>query len=198
MIRLILLSLVLGFGAGYAFLTPDQGPLLDTILMNALNIMIFVSGIEIGENKALIRQFVTPRNLSLCLAIPAAITLGSLTLGTLFGLLTGLPSRDSLLVSAGMGWYSLSSVVIGSLYSTKVGAIAFIANSLRELLCFISVPLLTRWDKFPCIGLGGASTMDSTMPVLLKYINTPAAILGFVSGFLLTLEIPFLLTFLMP
>ena len=198
MIRLILLSLVLGFGAGYAFLTPDQGPLLDTILMNALNIMIFVSGIEIGENKALIRQFVTPRNLSLCLAIPAAITLGSLTLGTLFGLLTGLPSRDSLLVSAGMGWYSLSSVVIGSLYSTKVGAIAFIANSLRELLCFISVPLLTRWYKFPCIGLGGASTMDSTMPVLLKYINTPSAILGFVSGFLLTLEIPFLLTFLMP
>lgn len=198
MIRLILLSLVLGFGAGYAFLTPDQGPLLDTILMNALNIMIFVSGIEIGENKALIRQFVTPRNLSLCLAIPAAITLGSLTLGTLFGLLTGLPSRDSLLVSAGMGWYSLSSVVIGSLYSTKVGAIAFIANSLRELLCFISVPLLTRWYKFSCIGLGGASTMDSTMPVLLKYINTPAAILGFVSGFLLTLEIPFLLTFLMP
>lgn len=198
MIRLILLSLVLGFGAGYAFLTPDQGPLLDTILMNALNIMIFVSGIEIGESKALIRQFVTPRNLSLCLAIPAAITLGSLTLGTLFGLLTGLPSRDSLLVSAGMGWYSLSSVVIGSLYSTKVGAIAFIANSLRELLCFISVPLLTRWYKFPCIGLGGASTMDSTMPVLLKYINTPAAILGFVSGFLLTLEIPFLLTFLMP
>ena len=198
MIRLILLSLVLGFGAGYAFLTPDQGPLLDTILMNALNIMIFVSGIEIGENKALIRQFVTPRNLSLCLAIPAAITLGSLTLGTLFGLLTGLPSRDSLLVSAGMGWYSLSSVVIGSLYSTKVGAIAFIATSLRELLCFISVPLLTRWYKFPCIGLGGASTMDSTMPVLLKYINTPAAILGFVSGFLLTLEIPFLLTFLMP
>lgn len=198
MIRLILLSLVLGFGAGYAFLTPDQGPLLDTILMNALNIMIFVSGIEIGENKALIRQFVTPRNLSFCLAIPAAITLGSLTLGTLFGLLTGLPSRDSLLVSAGMGWYSLSSVVIGSLYSTKVGAIAFIANSLRELLCFISVPLLTRWYKFPCIGLGGASTMDSTMPVLLKYINTPAAILGFVSGFLLTLEIPFLLTFLMP
>ena len=196
MIRLILLSLVLGFGAGYAFLTPDQGPLLDTILMNALNIMIFVSGIEIGENKALIRQFVTPRNLSLCLAIPAAITLGSLTLGTLFGLLTGLLGQPP-----GQRWYGLVQPVVRG-YRLPVfhqgGRHCLYCQFLRELLCFISVPLLTRWYKFPCIGLGGASTMDSTMPVLLKYINTPAAILGFVSGFLLTLEIPFLLTFLMP
>lgn len=111
------------------------------------------------------------------------------------GYLMGVPFRDALLVSAGMGWYSLSSVLLSAAVGTETGTLAFLANALRELLTILGIPLLARFCHLPLVVVGGATSMDSTMPILLQCAGRPAAILGFVNGFLLSLEIPLLLLF---
>mgnify|MGYP002225432543 FL=1 len=45
------------------------------------------------------------------------------------GYLMGVPFRDALLVSAGMGWYSLSSVLLSAAVGTETGTLAFLANA---------------------------------------------------------------------
>ncbi|HIU63776.1 MAG TPA: lysine exporter LysO family protein [Candidatus Avacidaminococcus intestinavium] len=194
----IMLAIVLGVLGGFLWLEQSSIPLLDTILMSALSFIVFVAGSEIGGNRHILKKIWNPQGIVLMLAIPVAVIVGSLVGGTLFGTAVGLAKEDALLVSAGLGWYSLSSVVISAMYSVELGTISFLTNALRETLSFGLIPLVARYNKVLSIGIGGACTMDSTLPVIIKYTNLQIGILGFVNGLVLTLLVPFLLSALMP
>lgn len=198
MIISILAAIIIGIGSGYLWLTIEARPVLDNVLMAALAFMVFVAGIEIGGNRHIIKKIWHPRGIALLIAIPSAVTLGSLLGGGMAGFLAGMGVRDAVLVSAGLGWYSLSSVVISTMYSVEVGTVAFLANAMRETLSFVLIPLVARRNKVMSVGIGGASTMDSTLPVIIKYTDLHTGILGFVNGLVLTLIVPFLLNFLLP
>ena len=197
MIKMIVTALLLGSLGGYFFLTPDVKPLLDRILLAALNITVVIAGIDIGSNRQLIKKMMNWKTAGLMISVPLAIMIGSLSAGVIMGKLLGLAVYDSLLISAGMGWYSLSSVVIATMYNTEIGTIAFFTNFLRELSAFIFVPILAKFTSVACAAVGGATVMDSTLPVLIKSAGMSVGIIGFISGFILTLIIPFLLSLLL-
>lgn len=197
MIGIIFSALFLGFFTGRFFLAPIAKPLLDTILMTALAVMVFCAGADIGSSRQIVRRFLTVKTLGLSLLVLLATNVGSLGGGLIMGYLMGVPFRDALLVSVGMGWYSLSSVLLSAAVGTETGTLAFLANALRELLTILGIPLLARFCHLPLVVVGGATSMDSTMPILLQCAGRPAAILGFVNGFLLSLEIPLLFAFLL-
>jgi uncharacterized membrane protein YbjE (DUF340 family) len=197
MVRIIFAALFLGLLTGRFFLTMAAKPLLDTVLMSALAIMVFCAGTDIGNSRHIVRKFLTMKTMGLFLIVTAVTNLGSIGGGVLAGVLAGVPFGQSLLVSSGMGWYSLSSVVLSAAVGTELGTMAFIANALRELLTILLVPFLSKRMTLPLVVIGGATSMDSTMPVLLECVGRPAAIMGFVNGFILSLEIPLLLSLLL-
>ncbi len=197
MILLIIFALSTGAVFGYNVLSADNKPLLDTILLQALNVMVFVGGMGIGSNKNLVKKMLKPKIISLILAVPLAVITGSLLGGVIFGHILGISIKDSLLVAGGLGWYSFSSVIISAMYSTEVGTMAFLTNVLREILSFILIPLAARFTDLPCVSIGGASTMDSTLPVVLKYTNSKIAVIGFINGLVLSLAVPLLMSFLL-
>ena len=147
MVCALLGTIVVGMVLGYMFLDVTAKPMLDETLMAALDFMGFVAGIEIGSNRRLLKQICTPKNLALALALPTGVVIGSLGGAYVSHFLTGLSVYDSILVGSGLGWYSLSSVVISTLYSTELGAVAFLANMLREVSSFVLIPLLARWSE---------------------------------------------------
>lgn len=198
MIFTIIAAIIAGIGCGYLWLSPQARPLLDDTLLTALSFMVFVAGVEIGGNRHIIKKICHPKGIVLMVAIPAAVIIGSLLGGGIAGVLAGMKSEDAILVSAGLGWYSLSSVVISTMYSVEIGTISFLTNVLRETLSFVLIPLVARYNKIMSVGIGGASTMDSTLPVIIKYTDLHTGILGFVNGLILTLLVPFLLSLLMP
>ncbi|NCD09532.1 MAG: lysine exporter LysO family protein [Negativicutes bacterium] len=198
MIFAIIAAIITGIGGGYLWLSPQARPLLDDTLLAALSFMVFVAGVEIGGNRHIIKKICHPKGIVLMVAIPAAVIIGSLLGGGIAGVAAGMKSEDAILVSAGLGWYSLSSVVISTMYSVEIGTISFLTNVLRETLSFILIPLVARYNKIMSVGIGGASTMDSTLPVIIKYTDLHTGILGFVNGLILTLLVPFLLSLLMP
>lgn len=197
MIYALFAAILAGMGGGYLFLDVTAKPLLDEILMTALDFMVLVAGIEIGGNRRLLRQICTPKNLTLALALPCATVAGSLGGAYLSSFLTGLGVYESILVAAGLGWYSLSSVVISTMYSTELGAIAFLSNMLREVSSFVLIPLLARWHGLLAIAPGGAGTMDSMLPLVIRAAGMNAGMFSFINGLLLSLLVPVLLSLLL-
>ena len=193
----VAVSLVGGLIFGYLFLDTGVKDTLDLILMSALDVMIFIPGIEIGSNRGILKRICNLHSALLALAIPLAVACGSICGALLLGHIAGLSAYDSLLVGGGLGWYSFSSVVISAMYSTEIGTVAFLANMMRENSGFFLIPLLVRVHKFLALAPSGAATMDSGLPVVIKYTNLHVGMYSFINGLVLTLIVPVLISWLL-
>lgn len=193
----VAVSLVGGLLFGYLFLDTGVKDTLDLILMSALDVMIFIAGIEIGSNRGILKRICNLHSTLLALAIPLAVACGSICGALLLGHIAGLSAYDSLLVGGGLGWYSFSSVVISAMYSTEIGTVAFLANMMREISGFFLIPLLVRVHKFLALAPSGAATMDSGLPVVIKYTNLHVGMYSFINGLVLTLIVPVLISWLL-
>lgn len=193
----VAVSLVGGLLFGYLFLDTGVKDTLDLILMSALDVMIFIAGIEIGSNRGILKRICNVHSALLALAIPLAVACGSICGALLLGHIAGLSAYDSLLVGGGLGWYSFSSVVISAMYSTEIGTVAFLANMMREISGFFLIPLLVRVHKFLALAPSGAATMDSGLPVVIKYTNLHVGMYSFITGLVLTLIVPVLISWLL-
>lgn len=193
----VAVSLVCGLLFGYLFLDTGVKDTLDLILMSALDVMIFIAGIEIGSNRGILKRICNVHSALLALAIPFAVACGSICGALLLGHIAGLSVYDSLLVGGGLGWYSFSSVVISAMYSTEIGTVAFLANMMREISGFFLIPLLVRVHKFLALAPSGAATMDSGLPVVIKYTNLHVGMYSFINGLVLTLIVPVLISWLL-
>lgn len=193
----VAVSLVGGLLFGYLFLDTGVKDTLDLILMSALDVMIFIAGIEIGSNRGILKHICNVHSALLALAIPLAVACGSICGALFLGHIAGLSAYDSLLVGGGLGWYSFSSVVIGAMYSTEIGTVAFLANMMREISGFFLIPFLVRVHKFLALAPSGAATMDSGLPVVIKYTNLHVGMYSFINGLVLTLIVPVLISWLL-
>lgn len=193
----VAVSLVGGLLFGYLFLDTGVKDTLDLILMSALDVMIFIAGIEIGSNRGILKRICNLHSALLALAIPFAVACGSICGALILGHIAGLSAYDSLLVGGGLGWYSFSSVVISAMYSTEIGTVAFLANMMREISGFFLIPLLVRVHKFLALAPSGAATMDSGLPVVIKYTNLHVGMYSFINGLVLTLIVPVLISWLL-
>lgn len=193
----VAVSLVGGLIFGYLFLDTGVKDTLDLIIMSALDVMIFIAGIEIGSNRGILKRICNLHSALLALAIPLAVACGSICGALLLGHIAGLSAYDSLLVGGGLGWYSFSSVVISAMYSTEIGTVAFLANMMREISGFFLIPLLVRVHKFLALAPSGAATMDSGLPVVIKYTNLHIGMYSFINGLVLTLIVPVLISWLL-
>jgi uncharacterized membrane protein YbjE (DUF340 family) len=160
----------------------------------ALYLLILLVGISLGSDPRL-REIIRSVNLQI-LTVPLFIVLGSLAGALVYFLLFNtLSLRDTIAISFGFGYYSLSSVLITELSGEVPGVIALLANIIREIFTLLAAPLLVSWfGKLAPVMSGGATAMDTTMPVIMKYSGKDFAVIGLVSGILLTLLVPLLLS----
>ncbi|WP_405728943.1 lysine exporter LysO family protein [Anaerotignum sp.] len=186
----ILIVLVLGIGAG--FILPENiSAMIDSASSYMLLILLFSVGIDMGLNKEV---FTRIKELGFkILLIPFGVVAGSLCGGALTALLTGLPVKEGLAISAGLGWYSLSGILITEAGNPVGGTISFLANVFREMLTFIVVPFIASHLNYYCaIAPAGATAMDTTLGIISRNTNATVAVLSFVSGVVCTLVVPVL------
>lgn len=193
----LFLAIIVGVVGGHYFIDLSQRELLDTILMQALYCMILTAGIEIGSNRQLLKKICTPQNILLALALPLANILGSLLGAWACGWALGLSWYDSTLAALALGWYSLASVLVSTSYSTEVGTLVFLSNMLREVSSFVLIPLLAHWHRLLCIAPGGAATMDSLLPLVMRSAGMRTGMFSFVQGLVLSLLVPVFLALLL-
>ena len=154
-----------------------------------LLLMIGIIGADLAQIR-LSRQWVSPA----MLALPGLVVVGSMLGGALVAWLVDVPLKAGLALSSGYGWFSLSSVMVAEALGKAYGTMALSIDLLRELLAFVILYAVGRW--WPLVGLAaaGATAMDSSLPII-KQVCSPSVIpMAMVSGFLLTLLAPFMMS----
>ena len=148
-------------------------------------LLLFV-GFDLGVEAHHLDLRKLPPHLLLVPAANIALSLGS---GLLFGLLTKLTLREGLLLHAGLGWYSLSSVLLAAKGLALLSLLAFIHNVFRELLSILSAPLAARLSPYLPVYLGGATSMDVMLPFVQRYCGREYTLVSFYSGLVCSLAV---------
>lgn len=157
--------------------------------------LMFLVGVSIGcDRKALVA--LREQNPKIIL-VPLATILGTLAGSALVSLvLTGKNLTDCLAVGAGFGYYSLSSIFITEYRGAELGTIALVSNILREIITLLGAAFLARYfGKLAPICSGGATTMDTTLPVITRFSGKEFVVVSIFHGFVVDFSVPFLVTF---
>jgi len=196
MIKYILLSLFLGGIAGYLnnmWGAQAVNTFISDYLFNfSLIALLFVMGLNFGLDKESTEKF--KKAGFRILVVPFAVASGSVIGGLTSALILGINPVASMAVCAGYGWYTLAGPLNGQLFGVEWGALGFTVNFLRELLTIATVSLSVKIDKYTPIAMGGATAMDTTLPVIVRYSGSDTIITAFLSGFILSLMAPFTIT----
>lgn len=191
----IIISVILGIIAGITIIPTEWAANMDLITTIALNILIFFVGIDIGMNKHIFKDL--KKHGYVLILIPLSIIIGSLVGGYFAGLFFDYSYNLSLAVSAGFGWYSLSGILLSKLHSAEIGAIAFLTNVFRELITVMAIPFIAKYlNDYTTIAPAGATSMDSTLPIISRYTNPEIVVVAFFNGAALSALVPILVPFL--
>lgn len=194
------LFIVICFVAGLVLSFFELVPIIfieHNISTYVLYLLMFIVGIGIGSDTQALR---TLRKVNIkILLIPLTVIVGSLVAVALWSItVPDISVKEAMAVGAGFGYYSLSSILISELHGDTLGTIALVANVIREVITLLSAPLLVFFfGKLAPVAAGGATAMDTTMPVIIKVSGNEYGIMALFSGVVLTILVPFLVTFIL-
>ena len=185
---------VLGIIVGLCDVIPDSFVNSD-VSYYALCCLMFCVGISIGCDTSVLKSFkeVNPR----LMMLPIMTILGTLAGCAAVSILLGHRQlTDCLAIGSGFGYYSLSSIFITQYRGAELGTIALLANISREILTLLCAPLLAKYfGRLAPISVGGATTMDTTLPIITRYSGESFIIVSIFHGFCVDFSVPFLVTF---
>ena len=160
----------------------------------ALGALMFTVGLSIGHDSETLKSI---RSINPRMALLPVMTI----VGTLIGsaLISSFLSKrsmtDCLAVGSGFGYYSLSSIFITEYKGAELGTIALLSNIMREIITLLFAPLLVRYfGKLAPISAGGATTMDTTLPIITRFSGQSFVVVAIYHGFVVDLSVPFLVT----
>lgn len=105
--------------------------------------------------------------------------------------------KDLMAVGSGFGYYSLSSIYITELRGELLGVIALLTNIVREIAGLLFTPLFAKFGKLAPISAAGATAMDTCLPIITTSVGKNYAIISVFSGTVITILVPFLVTFIL-
>ncbi len=168
-----------------------------------LYLLMFQVGLSIGSDKSILQilKGLRPKYL----LVPLATIIGTLSFSALAAFFISEWSLfDCLAIGSGFAYYSLSSILITELktaslgvqLATELGTIALITNIIREIMALLGAPLFVRFfGRLAPICAGGATTMDTTLPIITKYSGKDLVFIAILHGMLVDLSVPFLVSF---
>jgi len=191
---IIVAFFIAGIIVGVTHLLPPMSSLGHVSLVT-LYALIFLVGFMIGNDAEIFKKFKRLNRLYMLLPLMTIVgTLAGCAITTLL-----LPHRslsECLAVGSGMGYYSLSSVLITQYKGAELGTVALLANIVREVITLLGAPLMVRWfGKLAPISVGGATTMDTTLPIITRACGKDLVIVSIFHGFIVDFSVPLLVTF---
>lgn len=189
-IGIVILGIVMGL-----FIPETYFGMTDYMLNIGLCLLLFFVGMDIGKNKAIFNDI--KKSGPLFILVPMGVAAGSILGSILLGFVLGYPINESGAIGAGLGWYSLSAIIIAP-YSSELSVLSFLTNVIREILAIMSIPFIAKHIGFvESIAPSGATAMDTTLPIVSKNTNAETAILSFTTGLILSILVPILVPFIL-
>lgn len=192
---------VLGLFMGHNGCLPSWFMSSQTSFVALCALLLFV-GMGIGLNPNMMRDI---KSLSPRLALLPLVTILGSWMGAVVAyvvmssdLCTLFQQRSltsCLAVDSGFAYYSLSSIFITEYLGAELGTIALLANIVREMITLLLAPMLAkRFGPLAPITAGGATTMDTTLPIIAQASGQKYVALSIYHGFVTDFSVPFLVT----
>ena len=164
----------------------------DVSFVALCGLLLFV-GLGIGLNPEMKKEV---RSLSPRMALlPVVTIIGSWLGALLIWTVLHRTLSDCMAINSGFAYYSLSSIFITEYRGAELGTIALLANIIREMLTLLGAPLMARWfGPLAPISAGGATTMDTTLPILSQTLGQRYIALSIYHGFVVDFTVPFLVS----
>lgn len=195
MVYIAIISLILGIVCGQWIFSDQWILILKEQSQYVLYILLFAVGISVGLNKQVFQK-IKEYHLKILL-IPMGTIIGSLIGGLVTSLIIDLSWYDSMAIASGLGWYSLSGVMITDLAGIQIGTVAFMSNLMREIIAFITIPYVARtFNKYTAIAPAGATSEDTSLPMLIKYTNEEVVVMAIFNGVLCSVMVPVLIKYI--
>ena len=181
---------VLGLLADISRLPFELGRISSAVLFS----LMFCVGISIGRDEKTLKSF---RSINpLFMLLPVMTILGTWIGAALCAIPLGERSiSDCLAVGSGLGYYSLSSVLITEAKGADLGTIALLSNIIREIFALVLAPLILRFfGRLAPISAGGCTTADTTLPIITSVCGKEFAVVSIYHGFVTDFLVPFMVT----
>lgn len=164
----------------------------DVSFVALCGLLLFV-GLGIGLNPEMKKEV---RSLSTRMALlPVVTIIGSWLGALLIWTVLHRTLSDCMAINSGFAYYSLSSIFITEYRGAELGTIALLANIIREMLTLLGAPLMARcFGPLAPISVGGATTMDTTLPILSQTLGQRYIVLSIYHGFVVDFTVPFLVS----
>lgn len=164
----------------------------DVSFVALCGLLLFV-GLGIGLNPEMKKEV---RSLSTRMALLPVVTIIGSWLGALqIWTVLHRTLSDCMAINSGFAYYSLSCIFITEYRGAELGTIALLANIIREMLTLLGAPLMARWfGPLAPISVGGATTMDTTLPILSQTLGQRYIALSIYHGFVVDFTVPFLVS----
>jgi len=187
----LLLFVLLGFICG--LYVPVFSWFREEYTTYLLYALLYLIGVQMVRNEVDLRRAMLH---PVTFLVPLGTIIGSLGGGLLAGHFFDLETGKALALAAGFGWYSLSGVLITGMGDPVLGAAAFLINVIRETIALLIIPFFARYNLAPlAIGVGGATTMDVTLPLIERSCGTEHVPRAIVNGAVLSMLVPFFVPF---
>lgn len=163
----------------------------------ALYFLMFLVGISVGADTRAFKAL-KDYNFKIFL-IPLTTIIGTAVgISLVYLVIPGFSFMETQAVGAGYGYYSLSSIIITETYSKSLGVIALLSNVMREIVTLLLAPLFAVYfGKIAPICSGGATSMDTTLPIITKASGKEYAIVSLFHGIVLTIVVPILVSLIL-
>ncbi len=162
-----------------------------------LYVLLFLVGITVGGSRGLLGKLKQYR--ARVFIIPFGIVVGSVAGGLLCAPLVGMSFPTGGAIASGLGWYSLSGIMMTEIAGAQVGSITFMSNLLREILSFFAIPFIARFLNYPtCLAPAAATSEDTTLPMLIRCTNGETVVLAVLSGVICSACVPVLIELFRP
>ena len=192
----ILLMFVIGLLLALYKLLPDFLINNDFTLYTLYALMFFV-GIGIGSDT---KAFKVIRETKIkIILVPLCVIVGSLLGAAIISFfMEDVNMVEAMAVGAGFGYYSLSSIFITEISGETLGVIALLSNISREIITLLAAAFFVKYfGKLGAITAGGATSMDTCLPIISETTGKEWAIIAVFSGVILTIIVPFLVPFIL-
>ena len=176
---------------------------LEDLSSYALYFLLFIVGLSVGLDDNLLKAI---RQIPHRVLILPLIALGGTIIGSILSffilnytslLFPSLSLHKIITLSSGMGYYSITAILCTQVWGAQIGSIALLVNLLRELTTVVAAPVLSRFfGKYAATSLGGATAMDTSLPIIMKVDGNYMLPVALYNGIFFTIVVPVLISLL--
>ncbi len=167
-----------------------------------LYILLFFVGVGVGLDKSIIQ---TIKNLNRKLLILPIVSYLSTIVGAIIGFyildlfnIYSLNLKEVITIDSGMGYYSITAILISQEWGAELGSIALIVNLMREIFTILFAPFLSKFfGKFAITVSAGATAIDTSLPMIIKNDGNSMFPIAAYCGMFFTIIVPLLISLLL-